>query len=90
MLRIFPNHDFHASPNGCNKCPPNMCKLRTELLVKAEIREWIDGGKTLRNQLRKSGLLGTLDLNSQYQNDIDSGPKAIDLNCKGMEQYNWF
>ncbi|XP_050277158.1 myb family transcription factor PHL8-like [Quercus robur] len=42
------------------------------------------------NQLRKSGLLGTLDLNSQYQNDIDSGPKAIDLNCKGMEQCNGF
>ena len=42
------------------------------------------------NQLRKSGLLGTLDLNSQYQNDIDSVPKAIDLNCKGMEQCNGF
>lgn len=40
------------------------------------------------NQLRKSGLLETLDLNSQYQLDIDAGPKAIDLNCKGMEQYN--
>lgn len=40
------------------------------------------------NQLRKSGLLETLDLNSQYQNDIDSGPKAIDLNCKGIEQFN--
>lgn len=36
------------------------------------------------NHLRKSGLLGTFDLNSQYQNDIDSGPKAIDLNCKGI------
>ena len=42
------------------------------------------------DSLRKSGLLGTLDLNSQYQNDIDSGPKAIDLNCKGMEQCNGF
>jgi hypothetical protein len=37
------------------------------------------------NQLRKSGLLETLDLNSQYQLDIDTGPKEIDLNCKGME-----
>ncbi|PON58332.1 Octamer-binding transcription factor [Parasponia andersonii] len=36
------------------------------------------------NHLRKFGLLGTLDLNSKYQNDIDSGPKAIDLNCKGI------
>ncbi|XP_062111586.1 myb family transcription factor PHL8-like isoform X2 [Humulus lupulus] len=35
---------------------------------------------TNSNHLRKSGLLGTFDLNSQYQNDIDSGPKAIDLN----------
>ncbi|KAM6547346.1 hypothetical protein CsatB_019022 [Cannabis sativa] len=32
------------------------------------------------NHLRKYGLVGTFDLNSQYQNDIDSGPKAIDLN----------
>lgn len=36
------------------------------------------------NNLRTSGFLETLDLNSQYQNDIDSGPKAIDLNCKGV------
>ncbi|KAH7515961.1 hypothetical protein FEM48_Zijuj10G0083800 [Ziziphus jujuba var. spinosa] len=36
------------------------------------------------NHMRKSGFLETLDLNSQYQNDIDSGPKAIDLNCKGV------
>lgn len=32
------------------------------------------------NQLRKSGLFGTFDLNSQYQNDFESGSKAIDLN----------
>ncbi|VFR00187.1 unnamed protein product [Cuscuta campestris] len=26
-LRIFPFHDFHSSPHGCNnRCPPNMCK----------------------------------------------------------------
>ncbi|GFY97152.1 inorganic pyrophosphatase 1 [Actinidia rufa] len=25
-LRIFPCHDFHSSPHGCNLCPPNMCK----------------------------------------------------------------
>ncbi|KAM1960766.1 hypothetical protein FF2_020809 [Malus domestica] len=37
------------------------------------------------NNLRKSGLLATIDLNSKYQSDnIDSGPKAIDLNCKGI------
>lgn len=36
------------------------------------------------NHFRKSGFLETLDLNSQYQNDIDSGSKAIDLNCKGV------
>ncbi|KAL4302578.1 hypothetical protein GQ457_10G029190 [Hibiscus cannabinus] len=30
---------------------------------------------------RKSGFLGLLDLNSQCHNDIESGPKAIDLNC---------
>lgn len=34
--------------------------------------------------LRKSGLLGKIDLNCKYQNDIDSGPKALDLNCKGI------
>ena len=35
--------------------------------------------------LRTSGfLIGTIDLNCQYPNDIDSGPKAIDLNCKGI------
>lgn len=42
------------------------------------------------NPLRKSGLLETLDLNSQYQHDIDSDPKAIDLNSKGVEQCNGF
>lgn len=36
------------------------------------------------NQLRKSGFSETFDLNRQYQNDIDSGPKAIDLNCRGV------
>ncbi|RXH79546.1 hypothetical protein DVH24_040693 [Malus domestica] len=37
------------------------------------------------NHLRKSGLLATFDLNSKYQSDnIDSGPKVIDLNCKGI------
>ncbi|KAK8362757.1 hypothetical protein V6Z11_A03G123900 [Gossypium hirsutum] len=32
--------------------------------------------------LRKSGLLGSFDLNNQYQNDNESSPKAIDLNRK--------
>ncbi|KAG8473225.1 hypothetical protein CXB51_035240 [Gossypium anomalum] len=32
--------------------------------------------------LRKSGFLELLDLNSQCHNDIESGPKAIDLNCR--------
>ncbi|XP_021299644.1 myb family transcription factor PHL8 [Herrania umbratica] len=32
--------------------------------------------------LRKSGLLGSFDLNSQCQSDIELGPKAIDLNCR--------
>ncbi|KAK8686814.1 hypothetical protein V6N13_125831 [Hibiscus sabdariffa] len=31
-------------------------------------------------QLRKVGLLGSFDLNNQYQNDMKLGPKAIDLN----------
>ncbi|XP_039029001.1 myb family transcription factor PHL8-like isoform X1 [Hibiscus syriacus] len=34
------------------------------------------------SQLRKSGFLGSFDLNNQYQNDIELGPKAIDLNCR--------
>ncbi|KAG5537846.1 hypothetical protein RHGRI_025072 [Rhododendron griersonianum] len=25
-LRILPYHDFHSSPHGCDRCPPNMCK----------------------------------------------------------------
>lgn len=37
------------------------------------------------DHLRTSGFLpGTIDLNSQYQNDFETGPKAIDLNCKGI------
>lgn len=40
------------------------------------------------DQLRNSSLLGRFDLNSQYQNESDSGSKAIDLNCKGLEQLN--
>ena len=39
---------------------------------------------TNSDHLRKSGLLGKIDLNCKYQNDIDSGSKAIDLNCKGI------
>lgn len=34
------------------------------------------------DRLRKTGVPETLDLNTQYEIDIDSGPKAIDLNCK--------
>ncbi|XP_022726713.1 myb family transcription factor PHL8-like [Durio zibethinus] len=34
------------------------------------------------SRLRKSGLLGSFDLNSQCHNDVESGPKAIDLNCR--------
>lgn len=34
------------------------------------------------NQLRKLGLPEMLDLNSQYQIDINSGPNSIDLNYK--------
>ncbi|KAG2707151.1 hypothetical protein I3760_05G134900 [Carya illinoinensis] len=40
------------------------------------------------NPLRKSGLLEKLDLNSHYQHDIESGPKAIDLNSQGIELCN--
>ncbi|XP_041010763.1 myb family transcription factor PHL8-like [Juglans microcarpa x Juglans regia] len=40
------------------------------------------------NPPRKSGLLEKLDLNSHYQHDIESGPKAIDLNSKGIELCN--
>ncbi|KAL5759505.1 hypothetical protein ACOSQ2_018343 [Xanthoceras sorbifolium] len=42
------------------------------------------------DQLRNSGKLCKFDLNSQYQNDSESGSKAIDLNCKGLEQLNGF
>ncbi|XVF03322.1 hypothetical protein REPUB_Repub04eG0251200 [Reevesia pubescens] len=34
------------------------------------------------SRLRKSGFLGSFDLNSQYHNDMESDPKAIDLNCR--------
>ncbi|XP_022734927.1 myb family transcription factor PHL8-like [Durio zibethinus] len=34
------------------------------------------------SRLRKSGLLGSFDLNSQCHSDIESVPKAIDLNCR--------
>ncbi|KAK4841633.1 hypothetical protein QYF36_007773 [Acer negundo] len=45
--------------------------------------------KSSGDQLRNSGKLCTFDLNSQYQNDSESsGSKAIDLNCKGLEQLN--
>ncbi|KAE8729993.1 Myb family transcription factor APL [Hibiscus syriacus] len=32
------------------------------------------------SQLRTCGLLGSFDLNNQYQNDMELGPKAIELN----------
>ncbi|XP_039025525.1 myb family transcription factor PHL8-like isoform X2 [Hibiscus syriacus] len=34
------------------------------------------------SQLRKSGFLGSFDLNNQYQNDMELGPKAIDMNYR--------
>ncbi|KAJ4831988.1 hypothetical protein Tsubulata_043519 [Turnera subulata] len=38
------------------------------------------------DQLRKSRLSGTFDLNTLYQNDIELAPNALDLNCNGIEQ----
>ncbi|GAB4829150.1 hypothetical protein Ancab_018813 [Ancistrocladus abbreviatus] len=38
--------------------------------------------------LSRLGLLDTFDLNSQYQNEVEVGPNAIDLNSKGLEQLN--
>ncbi|KAK4786348.1 hypothetical protein SAY86_003037 [Trapa natans] len=38
------------------------------------------------NKLRK--FESSIDLNIKYQNDLDLGPKAIDLNCHGAEQYS--
>lgn len=38
----------------------------------------IDGDKSSNN------LRNMLDLNAQYQNDIDSDPKDTDLNCNGI------
>ncbi|TKY58885.1 hypothetical protein E2542_SST15957 [Spatholobus suberectus] len=38
-------------------------------------------GKRCGNKLRKSEVSEMLDLNSQYQRDIDSSVKEIDLNC---------
>lgn len=40
------------------------------------------------DQLRNTGLVGRFDLNSRYQNESESGSKAIDLNCKGLDQLN--
>ncbi|GMJ13442.1 hypothetical protein like AT1G69580 [Hibiscus trionum] len=34
------------------------------------------------SELRKSGFLGSFDLNNQYQNDMELGPKVVDLNCR--------
>lgn len=39
-------------------------------------------GKETGIRQRKSGWLGSFDLNSQCHNDIEPGPKAIDLNCR--------
>lgn len=51
-------------------------------------RSMVDHRKEKGDRLRKFGLFETLDLNSKYENDLDSVPKAIDLNCKGVEQFN--
>ncbi|CAL5361253.1 unnamed protein product [Camellia sinensis] len=40
-LRIFPYHDFHSSPHGCNLCPPNMCKG----LIMERIQVSVEGKK---------------------------------------------
>ncbi|XP_044492512.1 myb family transcription factor PHL8-like [Mangifera indica] len=39
-------------------------------------------------QLKISGLMGKFDLNRKYQNDSETGSKAIDLNCNGLAQLN--
>ncbi|XP_057950138.1 myb family transcription factor PHL8-like isoform X2 [Malania oleifera] len=41
----------------------------------------------IENPSRKLDRSETLDLNNQYQNEMDSGAEAIDLNCKG-EQFS--
>lgn len=51
-------------------------------------RSMVDHRKEKGDRLRNYGLFETLDLNSKYENDLDSVPKAIDLNCKGVEQFN--
>ncbi|KAM7468529.1 hypothetical protein LguiB_016091 [Lonicera macranthoides] len=51
-------------------------------------RSMVDHRKEKGDRLRKFGLFETLDLNSKYENGLDSVPKAIDLNCMGVEQFN--
>ncbi|GAB4840022.1 hypothetical protein Ancab_020731 [Ancistrocladus abbreviatus] len=60
---------------------------------KSAISDEISATKRLASSRKKTGaglsnlgLLDTLDLNSQYQKEVDLSPNAIDLNSKGIEQ----
>ncbi|XAR49954.1 Inorganic diphosphatase [Bertholletia excelsa] len=44
-LRIFPCHDFHSSPHGCDLCPPNMCKGR--IIAKLQSSSSLEGKKMI-------------------------------------------
>ncbi|KAL2559484.1 Homeodomain-like superfamily protein [Forsythia ovata] len=45
-------------------------------------------GHRSHEQFIKFGLLETFDLNTKCSTEFDSGPKAIDLNCNAVEQFN--
>lgn len=45
---------------------------------------------TYDEKFKKYGFLKNMDLNAKCLNDFDTGPKVIDLNSNGVEQFNGY
>ncbi|XP_012462359.1 myb family transcription factor PHL8 isoform X2 [Gossypium raimondii] len=70
------SNQANGKKRSVSKVSDGVC-VEQPLAKRLELPEEETGGC-----LRKSGFLELFDLNSQCHNDIESGPKAIDLNCR--------
>ncbi|CAI9096583.1 OLC1v1032765C1 [Oldenlandia corymbosa var. corymbosa] len=73
-----------GSDNGANDRKRNCGNIGVE----KPLAKRLNSHKNDEQVPRKFGLLETLDLNSKYLNDFDSGPaKTLDLNCQGVDYH---
>ncbi|KAK1376468.1 Myb family transcription factor APL [Heracleum sosnowskyi] len=81
--------EMHSHENGGSVEQANARKRSKCTLSEGQQPLW-KRSKAMRStdQLQKYNFLEALDLNIRYSNNMDSGPKQIDLNSKEVEQFN--